>query len=165
MMKFLINNKLYNKALIIYNEYNQLHDNILHLLALKACILDEHYDTGNQICTKLNLHGNIPIELYNKMIEFYGLFDIHKARELFDSDHKDAVSVTTMMNAYISSGQWQEALVIYDNHSEYHNDITHLMTSRDVLIWMILKKDNKSFLIFGIEITLRNRFALSLIIR
>ena len=58
MMKILIANKRYDLALIIYDFYNKLHDNISHILAIKACIKSDNYDRGDEIYNKLNCNLN-----------------------------------------------------------------------------------------------------------
>ena len=131
MMKTLISHNKSNDALSLYRKYESLHDDISHTLAIKACRNIDDYQFGRDI------HQNIGekikernIQYYNAILDFYCHFgEIDIAESIFSNipHHKrNAQSINTMMKAFISNKNDDQALIIYDKYESLANELSHL---------------------------------------
>ncbi len=73
LMTDYINNGMNKQELDLYDKCKQFHDNISHVLALKACINANDFDKGLQIQSELQNHKN-HIFITTALIDFYGKF-------------------------------------------------------------------------------------------
>eukprot|EP01083_Nonionella_stella_P072207 194514_1 len=85
MMKSYVKNGYYDAALCVYNTYGHLLDDVSHLLAVKACLAMEEYETGVSYIDKMK-HKQRSLELHTTWMDFYGHFGkIEMAQRIFDS--------------------------------------------------------------------------------
>eukprot|EP01083_Nonionella_stella_P005605 16231_1 len=130
LMKGYVNTNNHEHALQVYEDNTALHDDICHVLALKSCIQTNQFEKGKQIERKLSkTHG---IVAKTTLIDFYAYFGcIHIAESIFNSIHfdgsVDTVSVNAMMTGYIANGEYEKALLSYDEHDALHNDTSHIL--------------------------------------
>eukprot|EP01084_Bolivina_argentea_P074263 134744_1 len=137
MMKAYIKNKCEKQSLLLYQKYNQSvsMNDICHLFAIKSCINTNNFQSGDQIIKQLNINisnsNKYSIELLNSIINFYGHFGkTIKALDMFKQiDTKTAVTINSMMQAYINNNSYIDALSIYnDAKSKYvTDDVSHLL--------------------------------------
>ena len=154
MLHALVTNGHYQQALQLYVNLEPLIDSISHTIAIKACIGTQNIEKGYEIIDKII--GDDNIQTKNILIEYYGHFkDIDKAFKVFTSlEKKDAISVSSMMGAYIKSEQFNQALDLYDKYYELNDDISHVLalkscaylkdfqTGRNIIQDNALKKSN-----------------------
>eukprot|EP01083_Nonionella_stella_P092960 260353_1 len=135
LMKVFINHDRNKEALELYDKCttDTLCNGVTDLLAIKACMNVRDYDQGHQILNKYDINDRyqyFTIELRCVAIDFYGHFnDISNAKLLFnsiDNDDKDVVCIGCMMKALSNNHYDEDALRIYDEYTELHNDILHL---------------------------------------
>eukprot|EP01083_Nonionella_stella_P155451 502167_1 len=130
MMKGLIHNTESKKALLLYKTLHELHDDISHLLAIKACIDCSEYTQGKQIIRLATRHNNNNIALNTRMIEFYGHFgDVKDAQNIFDripKKKKDTISIGSMMQVYVENGYEEDVLRMYDEYDALRDSICHM---------------------------------------
>ena len=126
MMKALIQNNRFSESLKLYDRYDRLHDDVCHLLAIKASRCCSDYEKGHSICIAVNVqeskHG---LELSNVLIEFYGHFGrMEKVHEIFHKlpkkwkNHRNPTILSTMMKVLNVNKEYHHVLALYD---EYHH--------------------------------------------
>lgn len=107
-------------------------DDISHVLALKACILTDAQENGQQIHISVKSDDSrCSIQLKGALIEFYGHFlDVAMMQTIFNSisaADKNSVCVGAMMKGYAQNEMHHEALRVYDAHAALHNNVTHVL--------------------------------------
>eukprot|EP01083_Nonionella_stella_P092964 260362_1 len=133
MMTCFVNNNEVDKCLAFYKQCAHLKDDVTHLLALKACTKGNKYEVATQI-----IHKHIDyrttkhsIELLTTMIDLYGeCGDIERAKDVFLSvatSERSVVCNGAMMKALIKAGMNDEALAVYKQARQSHNNTTHLL--------------------------------------
>eukprot|EP01083_Nonionella_stella_P270015 913936_1 len=137
MMKCFIRNEHYADALELYDQYNNACDNdILHLLAVKACTKRDAFDRGKCIIDSLNTPSQ-HMHLKHTLIDFYGHFgDISTAEIIFDSisdDDKEISSIGAMMNAYYDCKLYSQCIDLFKSITE---EWTHLQA--DIVCYTIV---------------------------
>ena len=124
MLGVLVQNECFKAALNLYDEYESHHDDVSHILMLKALIASNDPLVGD-LGKIRNLNHLKPqngnrrsVELSNTLITFYGHFgDIQSARKVFDGVQlKTNVTINNMMRCLISNGKTKEALAIFDEY-------------------------------------------------
>ena len=133
MMKCWMQNGAYSKALGLYHDNLDIDrvDDVSHVLALGACIECNDKDTGYRITSAIGNRENSKnrkVEVGNQMISFYGHFgDIEMAKSLFETmTHHDTVSINCLLNALSRNTLYRDALSIYDQFTNLHDDISHV---------------------------------------
>ena len=121
MMNELIKNYMSESALILYFKYDNIYDSMSHLLALKACINVNDFESGLSIINQnQNQNNNINISLLNGLIEFYGHFgEINEALAIFNMYFNDKISINSttlliMMKIMINNDYNNDVLKLYD---------------------------------------------------
>ena len=132
MMKVLVTNKSYSSALDIYHQHSHFHNDIIHNLALTACIQLNDFQTGKSIHQSLAAITDTNIHLKCALIHFYGHFNqIQPAEDLFlsiKSDHFTPICTGTMMKAFIDCGHHCDAIKLHHkSKGTLTNDICHLL--------------------------------------
>ena len=133
MMKCHLDLQQYGDALSVYDEYGHLHNDAVHLLAVRACALNKDFERGLRIIEEEidYIRCRHDSQLLNAMIDFYGeCGDVESAKRVFWSiaDRKEnVVSIGSMMKCLIRSGQSQKALTLHRKTSGVHNDVTNLL--------------------------------------
>eukprot|EP01083_Nonionella_stella_P213419 769793_1 len=128
-------NHKYDNVLSVYHRYNTLHDHISHIEAIKACMGGNKLEEGQQIHSSIIMES-FPVQLTNTLIDFYGHFGLlSDAWALFNdmsSDHRDIVSVNSMMKALIHNDMNEKALSLYNEYEciDHGNEVSHLMAIR-----------------------------------
>eukprot|EP01084_Bolivina_argentea_P267942 454990_1 len=127
MIKLLIQCNQYETALIVYDEYQWLHDDVSHILALKCYTNLKYFEKAQFIHKQIN--KNSDINLKNALIDFYGCFgDIDNALNIFheiDDINKDKISVGCIIKCLVNNAYYKNALEIYDKYNMLHDDKTH----------------------------------------
>eukprot|EP01084_Bolivina_argentea_P105966 189771_1 len=125
MMKCHLQNNEYDAVILLHQHNKSVHNDILHNLAIKACINANRFEQGKYIidedinCNFTDLYGEntVSIELLNTMISFYGCFnDIKHAKQIFHSiprKKKDIVTITAMMKCCINNNENHLAISLY----------------------------------------------------
>eukprot|EP01084_Bolivina_argentea_P092876 167068_1 len=133
MMNSLCDNKCYDEVLNIYDIWDEIINDISHLLAIKACKNMQNFDKGNEIYNKLK-HKNISSELQSSFIDFYASFgDINMALNIFDciENKNDICLWNAILHCYGRNGDMVNAKNIFDNilnNSDIIPDITTYST-------------------------------------
>eukprot|EP01083_Nonionella_stella_P101230 286739_1 len=127
LMKTYMNNERSNEALLLYDTYPLLHDDISHTLAIKACKNTNDYDKGQRIYhDKLNtLSDGADVQCYNTLIDFHCHFDkIEIALQIFDRVplHKRNAQTLNIVMKHTKD----RALSLYDEALSIANDVSHL---------------------------------------
>ena len=133
MMTVYINNDHFEEGLEIYEQYESLHNEVTHMLAIKA-----YAERGDLLKCKAihSLIDSTNIQSQNVLITSYGTNgEVEKAKGVFDDipDYlKDVASFGAMMTANIQNEQYRDALRLYDdmeriNHLLVKNDVIHLL--------------------------------------
>eukprot|EP01084_Bolivina_argentea_P257433 433723_1 len=142
MMKVLMNHHKYEQLFEIYDEY--VYKNIeCYLMGIKACICNKDLIKGKRIHFEImeqNNKGskNVPNIINNALINMYAEFnDINSAINVFESindEHRDIITISNMMKAYIYSDLNENALRLYDDvdiKQEYahiiKDNVSHLL--------------------------------------
>ncbi len=123
VMQCLLNNKCYQKMFDLYEceEFHKLHNDIINVLKLKACMDSKNFDKGKKIydylaCT--NSMNTISVQLKTCLIGFYGHFnDIETAMELFNlfnCDSNDIIITNSMLTVLINNKCYENALVLFE---------------------------------------------------
>lgn len=133
MIKTYINNEYSEKALLLYDKYPLLHDDISHTLTIKACKNINNFERGKQIHNDIseNMRLNDPdIQYFNTLIDFYCHFgDISIAKDILDEIPKQKINPQTIniiIKACIDNNDNEKALAMYDKFQSLNNDISHL---------------------------------------
>eukprot|EP01083_Nonionella_stella_P026725 73609_1 len=138
IMTVLIDAERYEKALCVYEQYEWLHDDVCHNLAIKACVHSNNINKGKQIRDALGTDID-NIQLKNGLISFYGHFcDIENAQSMYHSMEdrdKDIVSVSAMMDAYYNAGMLDECMQLFRHMSLLNNKLRP-----DVISYVIMLK-------------------------
>eukprot|EP01083_Nonionella_stella_P092769 259810_1 len=103
LMSAYIKNERFQDALSLYDSCNNtLHDDVSHVLALKACGKINNEQKGRYIIDANHLLKSTNLHIQNSLISFFGnCHQIINALEVFDGIRiKDIVSVNSMMDAY-----------------------------------------------------------------
>ena len=122
MMKAYSLNECDEKALQIYGECVHLRNDIIHLLAIKACINCNDFERGKLIHLKIadECSGNVQIQ--NILIDFYGQFgDILSAEKIFrdmDVGRRDIYSFNSMMNAYFDCSEYSKCIALFNGMND-----------------------------------------------
>eukprot|EP01083_Nonionella_stella_P158032 513766_1 len=117
-------------VLDLYDKYepSALHDQVSHLLAIKACIKQRDLHKGIEICNKIDL-DKADLQLKSTLIEFLGEFNLsHIAKDIFHSvkdKQKDSVLIGCMMKAFTTNNEYQKAMEYYDQHQWLQNNYLH----------------------------------------
>ncbi len=128
MMSSLSVNGYNAKTLWFYDQFQSLHNETSHVVALKACVHLNDGAKGRDIINKhigsgsLKQHSN---DLLNSLIHFHGHFgDIASAQRVFEhlsSNNKvDQITVNSMLKTLAKNGHCHRALDLFDEHSERH---------------------------------------------
>ena len=140
MMNIYNNNKEYNKCISIYQQYVNIHNDISHLLFIKACINSNNYGKAQKLINSLLLLENKKniqnhsIEFITTLIDFYGkIGDINKALQIFNNIPKNkmnVISISAMMNTYNKNNKYQETILLYEQYNNKYNnndDVSNLL--------------------------------------
>lgn len=132
MMKTYINFEKYNDALLLYQNYESLHDEISNTLAIKACKNINDYDKGMQIYQSI-ITPNVEksnIQYFNTIIDFFSHFDdLSMAYEIFNSIPQEKLqghTLNMMMKSFMKQNKNEMALTLYNKYKNLTNDISHL---------------------------------------
>ena len=128
MMKALVINDEYEKALDLYDEYDSnasTSESVVHLMAIKAATKLKDAQKGKEIHSRtIRDVGNSSVSsqnvrIQNALISMYSSFDdISSAEKVFESigdDEKDIVSITAMMRCYYNHDAHHKAVELYQN--------------------------------------------------
>ena len=144
MMKVYINNDCPQKALLLYDKYDN--NLITHGLALKACINCNDFQKGKSIHSKLIKQNDkfIDGKFASRLIDFYGHFgEIFIAENIFKSmsnNQIDSFMINSMMNVYLNNtGDYHKILEIYKNFKSRSilNEVSH-----NIALTACIKMDN-----------------------
>eukprot|EP01083_Nonionella_stella_P092963 260361_1 len=134
MMTALIKNQKYKNALALYEEYRALQDDVMHLLAIKACIKTSDFKYGKEvIATNIGNDEAHSVKLYSALIDLYGAcHDVDAAEAIYrciPSDERDIVSMCSMMTCYLKNNANDECLRIYaaQSNDRSKNNVSHLL--------------------------------------
>ena len=132
MLHVFIHNDFFQDALSLYDEYQTMHDDVSHILLLKACIAAKDIIDSQKIIKNIDKKKKRTnsIELNNTLISFFGHSgDIEQAIKIFDdiNINKDNVSINNMMHAFIQNMQYEQALEVYDKFEHLTDDISVLL--------------------------------------
>ena len=134
MIKMFNDNNMFKHSLSLYNQYKYQHDDVSHLLALKACIGANDKVNGQQIVSNLDekSNKNHSIELNNTLLIYYGYFgDIDAAWNIFNNiKGKTNVSINNMMQGLIQNNLYSNALELF---CKYENDESKLIDDISIL--------------------------------
>eukprot|EP01084_Bolivina_argentea_P311281 538804_1 len=121
VMNGLIDNKWYQQSLEIYDKYETIHNEITHILGIKACIKYKLKEKClNIIENKINMN-NLSTQHKNILIDVYGQCgDIYGMNRIFDSFIKqqrkyDIYTINGMMKGYLNNFQNNKVIDLYDN--------------------------------------------------
>eukprot|EP01083_Nonionella_stella_P030968 84878_1 len=130
MMSVYIANGGNKQALYLYDKSKSNHDNISHVLALKACINANDFDKGLRIHSVLGHASDIFIQ--TALIDFYGKFGhIQSAADIFftvSDELKTIVVVNAMMEAYIHCDLNHEAVNLFTELNDLEPDLVSYRT-------------------------------------
>eukprot|EP01084_Bolivina_argentea_P295019 507795_1 len=102
MMNAYVNNFRYNKAVLLYEQCNDIkHNDVSHMLFIKACISMEYYDKGQELINLLLEDINSrSIKLISTIIKFYvKIGDSEKALNIFNNVPKNKKpQITDILN-------------------------------------------------------------------
>eukprot|EP01083_Nonionella_stella_P149488 474936_1 len=116
-----LHNEQYDKALSVYKEYNTLHDEVSHILGIKAASKLNDFAFAQHIIDSVHFtsYNAKQRSLYNAIIGFYGrVGDIESASRLFELipvDKRDVIHVTMMMNALCINGMNWECIHLFEH--------------------------------------------------
>ncbi len=123
MLKCFIDGEENEKAIELYERCKDIiiHNDVTHLLFLKACSNVRYYEKGmeliNQIYNDMNGHS---IEFITTLIDFYGKCgDINNALKLFNGiceSKQNIVSIAAMMNCFIANNENEKAILLYEKY-------------------------------------------------
>ena len=119
-MKTLSQNGRDREALALYDEDEQIYNDILHLQAVHSCIKSGDFQRGQTIHRVLRESESINnIKIQTAMIDLYGHFgDLHTAQRIFDGIAVlNEVAINSMMTALIKNGKSRDALRLYNQRS------------------------------------------------
>ena len=119
MMKTLIDNGKNEEALSVFSEYGTFRDDVIYLLAIKACTKSNDERMGREVISQVQKNKIRKIELKNCLIDFFGHFgDIENAKKVFDSiqeNKKTVESINCLMKAYGKCNKDKDALALFDD--------------------------------------------------
>eukprot|EP01084_Bolivina_argentea_P239528 402587_1 len=125
MMTAFINNGYDKQAIVLYETYHWLHDNISHALALKACTNCKENGKGKAIHKFIGKTDDIYIN--TSLINFYGhCEDIDNALNIFnsmDNNNKNIVCINAMMQAYITNDLPINCIELFQNLSKINKSL------------------------------------------
>ena len=134
MMKAYINNNNYKNALKLYDKYENIQNDILHLQAINSCIKINNFKKGQEIIYKNKLKNNNyckNIKIKTALIDFYGQFgDLDSSLKIYKNILIiNAMCINSMMTAFINNKQYKNALDLYckETNKEILNDTSHLL--------------------------------------
>eukprot|EP01084_Bolivina_argentea_P247612 414241_1 len=121
MMKVLHQNQYNDDAIILYETFDKLQNDVTHLYAIKTCIDMNDFEKGKYIHENIGRECEIKnVKLVNTLIDFYGYFgDISYAMKLFNDlcdDQKDFVTIGSMMNAFIINNENENVISLYHKY-------------------------------------------------
>ena len=120
MMKILSDNGCDDKALNLYDRFRNKTDDVVDLLAIKACTNLKDYGKGYEIIRSLSNTSNTSNTnaLLNTMIDFYGACgDINNAIKIFESisiTKRQIDTTNAMIKAYANNNMNDDALKLFD---------------------------------------------------
>lgn len=127
----------HTQCLALYREMNEhSHDDVSHLLALRACIALRKERCGTEIAQRLHTKSALSPQLRAVLIEFHGEFgDARSARAVLESMPATQLSVQcvgAMMKCYVRLHRGEDALKLHASAEAraLNNDATHLMALR-----------------------------------
>ena len=123
MMKVLVEHGQNDGALLVYDAYAALADDVVHLLALKACTNANNRERGESIARHVHCDAQKgverDIELLSTLIDFYGHFgDVDSAHKIFAAiaaQKRKVATVNCMMKVFVNNERHAEALAIFDS--------------------------------------------------
>ena len=119
IMNVLINNKMDEKALEIFEEYRNTLDEVSYVLAIKACNNVEDYSRGIQIYEGIDGGSFDGVHLKCAMIDLYGNYcQIDKALDIFKSisdDDLNIVCINSLMEAYYKNEENLQCIQLYQS--------------------------------------------------
>ena len=137
MMNAYINNKEYEKCISLYEAFDGKHNDISNMLFIKACINSADYVKGiNLIDSVVKNDANVnshSIEFITTLIDFYGkIGDVNNALKILNNlseNKRNFVSINSMMNVYINTEQYEEAISLYQKHYQLliHEDASNML--------------------------------------
>ena len=133
MMKCFIGNKYYDKAVLLYERHKGKHNDITHLMYIKACMYSDQSDRASNIIHRLESENvnKFNIQLITTLIEFYSMKgDILKAHEIFEQISKEKIDCTciaVMMNGCIGNNEFKNAMLLYEKYPGIRNDMTDVL--------------------------------------
>ena len=150
-LKALIHNGHNKQVLNIYKRFAEIQNDVMHLLAMQACININDENQGQHIYHNiLSKHGSIDsldLKLKTTLMDFYGHFgNIDQAKLLFDSipsENKNVVCINTMMKTFVNNGYDNDALQLYDEYFLFHDNVTHLFAIKACINTDDFDKGNK----------------------
>ena len=155
MMKCMINNHYTKNTLDLYDKYEYLHNDVTHLLAIKACSKLGNQQKGEEIINKIKMNkANWSNELRITIVDFYGHFAYNQnALNVFNSipdNDKELDSINAMMNVYCNCNKNIECIQLFKS---IHNQ-TFKKLKPDVISYNIAIKacTQGSFIQIGKEI-------------
>ena len=145
MMTVWVNNGYYDKALALYDQYDNSNDinpngvrldHIAHSLAIKACCSTADVERVKAIDRKMQNSDSIlpPIALQTSLIDFYGNHgSLQRAQDIFeciDRSQMDVVCIGAMMKSYVNNGRFGEAMSLYDSMEMDRDEICHCLAMK-----------------------------------
>ena len=115
MMGAFIKNERYRDALALYDGYWKLHDDICHVLALKACGQLMDFEKGTHILRGHRLRESDNLQIQNSLITFYGHCRVvDSALTVFHGmETKDVVTVNAMMDAFRHCNRHRDCIELF----------------------------------------------------
>eukprot|EP01084_Bolivina_argentea_P312623 541245_1 len=148
MMLILIQHNQIDKALSIYNKFNDFSDDSLNIIAIKAYSQTNQFSHAKNIIYKSKMkmnHNHMPSKTV--LIDFYGKTgDINNALQIFSNIHSKQMNVFiigSMMKAYNNNGYYKQSLQIYNKYEKLQNDLCHLLAIKACLYTNNFKKGTK----------------------
>ena len=130
MMRALVDNHRNDEALMLYDRYHAMNDDVSYILALRACINIDDMEKGKVIHSGID-RKYYSIKMKSTLIDFYGHFgDISTAINIFDTiddEQRDNVSINGMMTQFIKNGLNQQCLELHEKYKYLNDDISHLL--------------------------------------
>ena len=149
MMKALLNNGHHKEVTTIYEKYDSLQNDVLHMIAIQACIQMNDFKKGQRIFDTVISNysfASLDIKLRSTLIDFYFHFGhTQKANILFNSiqdKEVNIVCINVMMKGLVNNEHNKEALKLYDRYltDKPLNDVTHLFAIKACINTNNLKK-------------------------
>eukprot|EP01083_Nonionella_stella_P010866 30905_1 len=138
MMKALLNNECYTQTLTLYDTCdndNKCND-VIHMLAIKACTKLLNKDKGYQIIHKMHInYSKTTNALLNVLIDFYGKCgDMDNVQRVFEhvqrANKMDVFVINSMLKAHLHNNETEQVLQLYDGMDTYpiqKDTVSHLL--------------------------------------